>query len=226
MKYIIGLLLSILIILLVIISYFTSKIEGFEGDQNKWVILLTTYVGGDEKRKQLYLDSIRKWLDNTKYYIFVVESSGYSFPEFDNENRLYVHTFQQSHIKSLTDGESNSILKILDNIHNHPKYMECKYILKVTGRYYLDGIENSLNDAPKDKDLYLQIHRYNDTKWQASEYFGIKKELLPTFMNTITSDDILEKKLYEFSSDKDFSTIGPFQNNIPGGGSKTIQPNL
>lgn len=226
MKYIIGLLVFFLFILIIIISYFSYKIEGFEDNKNKWIILLTTFVGDDESRKKIYFNSIRKWLDNTSCDIFLVESSGYSFPEFSNESRLYVYTFQQQTIKNTTHGESLSILNILEDIKNHPKYVECTHILKVTGRYYLDGIEYALNNTDPYKDFYLQIHRYDDKKWQACEYFGIKKEYMKEFMYSITDEDVLEKKLYEFSSDKDFTTIGPFPNNVHGGGGWLYRENL
>ena len=53
-----------------------------------------------------------------------------------------------------------------DNIQNNDKYNECTHILKVTGRYYLDNIETVLNNLENNKDLYLQIHRNNNIKWQ------------------------------------------------------------
>jgi hypothetical protein len=218
MKCIIGLLVLFLFILIIITSYFTYKIESFEGNKNKWIILLTTFVGDDESRKKMYFNSIRKWLDNTSFDIFLVESSGYSFPEFSDESRLYVYTFKQPPVKNTTHGESLSILNIIEEIKDHPKYVECTHILKVTGRYYLDGIQDVLIDADPYKDFYLQIHRYDDNKWQACEYFGIKKEFIKEFMYSITDEDVLEKKLYDFSSDKHFTTIGPFPNNVRGGG--------
>ena len=49
------------------------------------------------------------------------------------------------------------------------------------------------------KDLYLQIHRNNDRKWQNSEYLGIRKDLLEQLANTIKDDGLFEHKLYEFS---------------------------
>jgi hypothetical protein len=194
-------------------------------NKNKWCILLTTAVNNDESRKKLYIDSITKWLEKTNYDIFVVESSNYSFDELKNE-RLYVYSFQIEPKNSTTQYEAESILNILEDIKDHPKLEECSHILKVTGRYYLDDIEEVLDSAEPDKDFYFQIHRNNN--WQNSEYFGIRKELLKPLIEDIKADEKkhFEHKLYEFSVDKDFVHIGPFKNNIARGGDGLVLKDL
>lgn len=224
MKYLIVVLLIILVVLLLLISSFTNNIEGIDNKKNKWIILLTMYSGDDEDRKRLYTDSIKKWLDNTSYNIFVVESSGYTFPELHHD-RLYVYSFSQGeNVKSSSQGEANSIVKLLKNIEENKDYIDCSHILKVTGRYYLDNIEQVLNEAPQDKDLYLQIHRKDN--WQNSEYFGIRKELMNDCVSQILDEGFMEKQLYQFSKDKDYVTIGPFKNNIRRGGDKLLISDL
>ena len=211
----------IIIIGLYFINNFLSNIEKFENINDKWIILLTTAVNNDENRKKTYIDSITKWLNNTPFYIFVVESSNYPFNEFKDNDRFYCYTFSfNEKYSSTSQYEARSILNILDNIKDNPKFINCKYILKVTGRYYLNGIENTLKNINDDKDLYLQIYRTE--KEQNSEYFGIKKELFNELCNQIKDFGLFEYKLFDFSNNKKWTTIGPFENNIKRGGDELI----
>jgi hypothetical protein len=181
-------------------------------------------VNNDEYRKKLYIDAIHKWLDQTPYPIFVVESSQYTFPEIQND-RFHLSTFQVEKSDSSSKMEADSILYLLDQVKDDPLWNSCSHILKVTGRYYLDGITEELNDLEPNKDLYLQIHR--KPGWQNSEYFGIRREMMRTFAETIIKDSKhFENKLYEFTEDKDTIQIGPFENMIARGGDGLVIRNL
>lgn len=88
----------------------------------------------------------------------------------------------------------------------------CKYILKVTGKYYL---ENVLEDCDKTKDMFLQKHRKSD--YQNSEYFGMSKNIFEDFIenNEISATKSMEKYLYEYSGKNgNWTTIGYFPNNV------------
>jgi hypothetical protein len=232
----------LLIILIIFLMFYINKNIIYEkynsnydnnydnNNKNKWIILLTTAVNNDEERKKLYINSINKWLKNTSFDIFVVESSDYNFDEIKND-RLHVFTFKfNEKLSSSSQYEAKSILNILNNIQNNEKYNniynESSHILKVTGRYYLDNIDEVLNNLENNKDLYLQIHRKNDDKWQNSEYFGIRKELLEELANTIKDEGLFEKKLYDFSLDKDYIQFGPFKNDVRRGGDNLLLSDL
>ena len=61
--------------------------EGFEPERRKtddWIVLLTTAVNGDPERIELYERQLKRWLENTRFPIFVVESSGYHFDAFND----------------------------------------------------------------------------------------------------------------------------------------------
>lgn len=207
-------------------KYSNNYYNDYSNNKNKWIILLTTAVNNDEERKKIYINAINKWLNNTSFDIFVIESSNYNFDEIQND-RLYVHTFNfNEKLSSSSQYEARSILNILNNIKNNDKYNESTHILKVTGRYYLDNIETVLNNLENDKDLYLQIHRNNDKKWQHSEYIGIRKNLLEQLANTIKDEGLFENKLYDFSLDKDYIQFGPFKNNIRRGGDNLLLSDL
>jgi hypothetical protein len=225
----------LLIVLIIIIMFYINKNIIYEkyssyasnyNSKNKWIILLTTAVNNDEERKKIYISAINKWLNNTSFDIFVVESSGYNFDEIKND-RLHVYTFKfNEKLNSSSQYEAKSILNILNNIKNNEKYKESTHILKVTGRYYLENIESVLNNLENNKDLYLQIHRNNDDKWQNSEYLGIRKDLLSQLANTIKDKGLFENKLYIFSLDKDYIQFGPFKNNVKRGGDNLLLSNL
>ena len=188
---------------------------------NRWIILLTTSVSNcsntikDTKyRINLYTLQILKWLEKTNFIIVVIESSGYNFPHINHE-RLYKFTFIfKRPLNSSSQYEANSILYVLNEIKDTKYYNECTHILKVTGRYFLDGIENHLNSKPQDKDLYLQKHRDNNIMWQNSEYYGIRKQLFNNFLVSVKEIGLMEHKLWDFSINKSGCHIGYFKNNI------------
>lgn len=200
---------------------------------NKWIVLLTTSVSNifntikdTHYRIHLYTLQILKWLQKTNYIIIVVESSGYNFPHINHE-RLHKFTFKfQSPLPSSSQYEANSILYVLNEIKDTEYYNECSHILKVTGRYFLDGIENHLNSKPQDKDLYLQHHRNEKIQWQNSEYYGIRKNLFNDFLNSVKEIGLMENKLWEFSINKSGCHIGYFKNNIKRGGDNMLLENL
>ena len=105
---------------------------------------------------------------------------------------------------------------------DNDKYKVSTHILKVTGRYYLNNIEEVLNNLENNKDLYLQKHRNTKRKWQNSEYFGIRKDLLKELANTVKDDGLVEFKLYDFSLYKNYIQFGPFKNNVRRGGDNLL----
>ena len=198
-----------------------------------WIVLLTTAVSNvnntisdTEYRKELYNSNILKWLNNTNYIIVVVESSGYDFPDIVHD-RLYKISFKfETGLASSSQYEAQSIIYALEKIKNTDFYNNCTHILKVTGRYFLENIEEHLNSQLQDKDLYLQKHFNDVIKWQNTEYYGIKKELFLSFLEPIIDVGFIEHRLYDFAIDKSCSYIGYFPNNIRRGGDNLLIENL
>jgi hypothetical protein len=205
------------------------NIDGFfnkpQNIKNKWIVLLTTSINNNNKpfsdteinfRKGLYTKQINKWLQNTPFHIVIIESSGYEFPEISHE-RLHKYTFQITRkINSSSQYEAESILYVLEKIKNTNFLKNCTHILKVTGRYFLENIEQELNKKTPNFDLYLQIHRRNN--WQNSEYYGIKKELFEPLAISVKENGLFEVKLFDFSTDKSVCFLNPFPNDIKRGG--------
>jgi len=213
---------------------FTNVNESFDNSAkvNEWVVLLTTCVEPfnakeDEikYRTKLYKTQIQKWLNETKLPIFVVESSNNTdiFKELnDPDNKVTYYTLLANDTTSSSIGELKSLKYALENMKKNERYIKSKYILKVTGRYFLNDIENAINKLQKGQDLYLQKHRTTDS--QNSEYYGIKKDLFDEFINSYDKELSMENNLYNFSLNKKIDFFEPFNNDIPRGGDKiTIQ---
>jgi len=200
-------------------------------NQNRWIVLLTTAVNNPEKsmpdtdyRKELYTKQINRWLNETKYDVVVVESSGYTFPDIQHDRLHKISITIDKKLPSSSQYEAISILYALQQIANTEYYRKCTHILKVTGRYFLENIERVLNSSEQDKDLYLQKH-FTDG-WQNSEYYGIRKWLYNSFIKNIKVSGLMEAGLCQFAVNKTVQRIGTFPNNIRRGGDNMLITNL
>lgn len=201
---------------------------------NKWIVLLTTCVKttppnsiyNQKYRINLYKKQIQNWLKNTNYDIVVVESSGcdiFSDLELSNK-RLHIYKTIITTCDSSSQSEANSILYVMDKIKNEDFYLNCTHILKVTGRYYLQNIERILTNYPtQNMNFYVQRRKDRSIRWQHSEYYGIKKELLKDMLEPLVVTGFMEQRLYNFIDIKRNVCVLPsFPNNIPTGGSGEI----
>ena len=77
--------------------------------------------------------------------------------------------------------------------------------------------------------IHYTIYTNHNKKWQNTEYYGIRKELLiPMVENVIQNSNLMENNFYNFINNNKFKiiTLGPFNNNIPRGGDGIIITNL
>jgi hypothetical protein len=174
-----------------------KKKESFS-DELDTCILLTTTVNTDflnqdntpEIRLKIYIDSINEWLNNTNLTLYVVESSNYDFPEFKDNPRVKVFSFISSNkIKCnrcfATPYEAESILKAF----YYFKLNKYRNIIKVTGKYYIPGMETLIKNIPSDAEVFYQYTQYNGL--QNSEIFGCQSIYLPKIMNKIIENSKL-----------------------------------
>lgn len=197
---------------------------------NEWVVLLTTCLNPDNKnnlneirfRMELYNYQIKKWLNETNMRIVVVESTGYSFPDIIHDRLTVINFKFDQKYNSSSQYEARSIIYAINQIKDMDFYIKSTHILKVTGRYFLENIENVLNSSEQYLDLYLQHLRDDKIRWQNTEYFGIKKELLLLMLNPIIDNGFIEHCIYDFLVDKKYCFIGKFSNNIRRGGDKML----
>ena len=86
----------------------------------------------------------------------------------------------------------------MDQIKDDAIFIDCTHILKVTGRYFLQNINNVLNGCIHDLDVYLQHHCNHVIRWQNTEYYGIRKTILKDFLSTVLNEGLIEQKIYDF----------------------------
>jgi hypothetical protein len=208
-----------------------------------WIVLLTTCVTRNnitetQRYEKMYTDSILKWFSNTSFPIVIVENSGKGFSNLqlpggqnlttsDRIDIVISNTTIPGVTRSSSVLEAESLNAAMDYINNHPKgkYDDVKYILKVTGRYFLSGIEETLKQMPMDADFYLQKHRNVRIDWQNSEYFGVRKELISNITSTVLTNKkkLFENALYNVSSRSAYEIFYKgFPNKVARGGDKLV----
>jgi hypothetical protein len=124
-------------------------------------IILTTTVFVQDKlyifqynpkeRINTYLISINKWLNNTDFNILVVDNSGYTFPEFEENDRFQIISFKENELPEATyllenKSKGASELFAINYSFNNCKFKEkSKYIIKITGRYFIPYFKEYIN---------------------------------------------------------------------------------
>jgi hypothetical protein len=135
-----------------------------------------------KSRLEIYMTSIKKWLDNTNLKIILVENSGYKYPELEEYAEKYKHRFEMILFKEqdLSDDVYDDIgaqaVRLPDDYLYTSKgtsemfaiyyaYQQsvlakkCDFFIKITCRYFVPQLENFL----KDKDIQnYEALRQND----------------------------------------------------------------
>jgi hypothetical protein len=151
-------------------------------------IVLTTCVNDDPKRKSIYVDRINKYLQFTKVNLYIVESSGYTFPEYEGNPRIKVYSFKGEKKGSSSEMELDSLTKIIDR-YNLWSY---DIVLKITGKYYVPNIEYIVNLITDDIDIVLQNTKNGSS--QNSEIFGAR----PKYYKEL-NEFVQQKRIFEDS---------------------------
>ena len=175
---------------------------------NKFCILLTCCMSPMyctekeiEKRKKLYLKVIKKWLKETEFAIYCVDSSGYKFSEIENK-RFHLYSFlyknKDPHVGK-SNGECKSILKAYKYFKKD--FTKYNFIIKITGRYFLNNLEKwtkKMENRKMRKDLYTQ-----------RKCMHLPHSLAYYFLSYVNSEIFVcrTSKLYEMFSNKDKNTI-------------------
>lgn len=188
-----------------------------------WAVLLTSCVRTSDPldhRKEYYRRAIHDWLTKTNLPIFVVESSGYTFPEFHHP-RLKVCSFNLENEPTLSHYEAKSILYALE--HFKEELLPYTHILKVTARYFFP-IEPILAQVPSHIDIVLQYSVNHAHEWNYSEVYGFKKGTEQIFLEKISSTMLMEQVIYQFSKTHSVARLPPLENiyRVERGGDQLI----
>jgi len=125
-------------------------------------ILLTTTVNtqkhiswlkqrNSEKRRKMYENIIKMWLDKTKFNIVVVENSGYSFDNLKKyiSNRFEIISFtypkkDKKILDKLVAKGQHEMYSIQYACNNSQLIKSSNFIVKITGRYFIPSLERIL----------------------------------------------------------------------------------
>jgi len=152
------------------------------------------------ERLQTYLRSILQWLRKTNFNIVVVENSGYNFCELNDEKEIYkdrfeVITFDYKNIEELKNLEYvfskgvNEIFAIDYAIKNSSIIKKSNFIIKVTGRFFIEELENYLSQFDLNEfDCLTQSNNFR------SEMVGSHVKNLNHIFNTNVYDDNINFK--------------------------------
>lgn len=193
----------------------------------EWGVLLTMCfrrdsVKSEDEHEAVYRGIIEKWLQHTGLPIFVIETSGFQLNI--THERLWYFTFDDPHRKKVGSSsilEANALNRAMEEMNSLPA-ANITHVLKVTGRYFLEGVEEQLSKHAdlRSPVLLLQTHRNEDIKWQNSEYFGISLDALDLLSHRVLqSNKAMEENLFTLSNLFGFKFLGPgFTNSQPRGG--------
>jgi len=116
-----------------------------------------------QDRIDTYLKSIKQWLANTNFKIVLVENSGYTYPELEQEKEIYkdrfeIISFQEEQVKEAKylekeEGKGGSEMYAIHFAYYLSKLIRnAIFIIKVTARFFIPELEGFLAD--KDLNTY------------------------------------------------------------------------
>jgi len=139
---------------------------------NKTTIILTSTVNvnfnkshifqkNTDSRIETYLKSILQWLNKTSFNVILVENSGYTFDELNNEkekfkDRFEVITFKEyelqeaNYLKNDNSKGSSEIFAINYAFKYSKLIHSSNFIIKITSRYFIPELEEYLNNFELD----------------------------------------------------------------------------
>jgi hypothetical protein len=106
-------------------------------------------------RVDTYLKAILQWLNNTNFNIVLVENSGYTFEELNDEKEVFkdrfeVITFKEDELQEASylknnDSKGASEIFAIDYAFRHSKIVDSSnFIIKITSRYFIPELEEYL----------------------------------------------------------------------------------
>lgn len=142
---------------------------------NVWYLLQTD----KQQRLDIYLKSIRQWLQNTHFNIILVENSGYTFPELDEEKIQYKDRFEIISYDATTLSEAAYLLNYqhkgghelfaLNYAYNNSILIKSViFIIKVTCRYFIPTFEEFINNIENVEN----VHILRQNNWLRCEVVG------------------------------------------------------
>lgn len=114
------------------------------------------YQTNPSERLTCYLKSINNWLKFTNFKILVVENSGYTFPDIEQNDRLQIISYNENtlpesqHLIGNTSKGASELFAINYGFHNCKFKETSNFIIKITGRYFIPGFREYLDTLDLD----------------------------------------------------------------------------
>jgi len=159
-------------------------------------ILLTTYM--EESRRTMYRSRIERWLSETPFEIYVVDSSGLESLSI-HHGRLHFFSFRQSDgCTSTSVMEADSVVRACR--HFFPEACPHELLFKVTGKYFMPGFLKVSKRIPRHADVVFQhnaMYFPGIYGIQYSECIGARPGLLASLMSTVgKANMVMERCLF------------------------------
>ena len=164
-------------------------------------IILTTTVTVQDKvylfqtdkqeRAQVYTKKIKKWLYESNFKIVVVENTGYTFEELNEEKELFKHRFEViSYMESELEAAdflkgnpykgASEVFAIEYAYNTSPLCKAADFIIKITGRFFIPPLEEYLKEF--DLNEYDVLTQYKQCR---CEMLGCHKDHFYKIFNTL-----------------------------------------
>lgn len=159
------------------------------------ILLLTTTVNVQDKlalreidpldRIETYTKSLSQWLEKTKFRIVVIENTGHSFPEWQEwkeiySDRLEVITFRENDVEDAeylkgNNSKGASEIFAINYARSYSKWIsEMDFLIKITGRFFIPGLESYLESIDLD---CFDILKQNNI--HSCQLMGVRLSLFP-----------------------------------------------
>jgi hypothetical protein len=182
---------EIFLIIFFLIFFFVIYNCFFDTTDVKCCVFLTMYV---KNNIELYEKRVKRWLDETDFDIFIVDSSGIGIKQTDERLKQYVFTQNPDFERfSVSVSEKNSILKAIDYFNDD--LLDYDIIFKITGKYFIPDFEYIVTTIPDDTDIVFQ--NLQITHGQNTELVGFRPNIIKDIILNISHEKSFENVMRE-----------------------------
>lgn len=143
-----------------------QKKHMLESKPSNTAILLTMFVKAEEdSQTKRYLEVVNRWLQESSYDIFLIDSANRGLPLI--HPRLKQHKFDQD--EPFQAGKTHLELKSLNTAFKSFDFSTYKYVVKVTGKYFIPSFHFRTVESAE-----LLCQNRQDTEGQNTEIIGFK----------------------------------------------------
>jgi hypothetical protein len=188
--------ICLLIIIFIFLVLFYNHF--FTDSDVKCCIFLTMYV---KNNVELYEKRVKRWLDETDFDIFIVDSSGIGIKQTNERLKQYVFTQEPYFDRfSVSVSEKNSILNAIEYFNDD--FLEYDIIFKITGKYFIPNFDYVITTIPDDTDIVFQ--NLQITHGQNTELVGFRPNIIKDIILNISHEKSFENVMREVQYNNEY----------------------